>query len=241
MIISTNAIVLRRFNYQETSIIAEILTESDGLISTIAKGARQNKKSLGILEPLNIIFVSFYKKSTKDLFLLSKYETISSFYKLMSSFERLIYGLMITESIYKTQISGIANPKLFHRTLETIENLKSSENNPFLLFVQFMLFLVADLGFEISLTKDKLSISNEKKIPFDLSKGTISTSSKGENIFWLSKNATNLLSELHIIEKFASRHYNSKIEKEIIYFFESYLTLHLEKTFNFQSFSFLNQ
>lgn len=240
MLVSTSAIVLRRFDYQESSIIAEVFSESDGLISVIAKGARQNKKALGILEPLNIIFVAFYKKSTKDLFLLSKYETISSFYKLLSSFERLVYGLMITESILKTQVKSIPNQKLFHKAVDTIESLKNFEFDPFILFVRFLLFLIADLGFQLNLT-DKQLIPSEKKIPFDLSKGTVSFSGENKNIFWLSLDALKMLSSSFKIEKYPLRPLNIGLTKEIVEFFESYLSLHLEKTISFQSFSFLNQ
>lgn len=240
MLVSSNAIVLRRFDYRETSIIAEIFSESDGLISVIAKGARQNKKAFGILEPLNIIFITFYKKSTKDLFLPSKYETISSFYKLLSSFERLVYGLMVAESIFKTQVYGIQNQKLFHKAVDTIESLKNFDYDPFILFIQFMLFLFADLGFQLNLTAKQFFLS-EKKVPFDLSKGAISLAGESKNIFWLSPDALKLLSSSYKIEEYPSRQSNIGLTKEIIEFFESYLSLHLEKTVNFQSFSFLNQ
>lgn len=240
MLVSTNAIVLRRFVYQESGIIAEIFSESDGLISVIAKGARQNKKALGILEPLNIIFVTFYKKSTKDLYLLAKYETISSFYKLLSSFEKLVCGLMVAESIFKTQVNGIQNQKLFHKAVDTIESLKNFEFDPFILFVQFMLFLNADLGFQLNLT-NKLIILGKKKVPFDLSKGTISLTGESKNIFWLSTDALKLLSVSTKIEKYPIHKLNIELTKEIVEFFESYLSLHLEKTISFQSFSFLSQ
>lgn len=239
MIVSTKAIVIRKFNYQETSLIIEAFTESDGLVSLIAKGARQNKKSLGVLEPLNIIFLSFYKKTTKDLFILSKYETISSYYKLLSSFNRLIYGLMIAEFILKTQIPGIPNEKLYNKTITTIENLKETTLNPLTLLIDFAHSLFSDLGFQLNLTSIPSRYPNEKEIPIDLERGTISKSSVGENIFWLSSEAFATLTMPTKIDDSKMRLHSFQIEKEIVTFFEAYLSFHLEKKIHINSFNLL--
>lgn len=239
MIVSTDAVVLRRFDYQETSLIVEIFSKTNGLVSLIAKGARKNKRSLGVLEPLNIVFISYYCRTTKNLHFLSKYETISSFYKLLSSFERLVYGLMIAESISKTQLPESPNLKLYEVIVATLEKIKISESYPLPIFVDFMLFVIADLGFQLHLTKEKTNQSNSYKIPIDLGRGSIAKYNFDNNIFWLSVESFNLLSKENKIEIFSKRPFNIEIEKEIIRFFEVYLSLHLDKKFRFNSFALL--
>ena len=56
MILQTNAIVLNRMKYKNSSLIARIFTEDAGKISIIMNGAGKRKGNVaGIIEPLNII------------------------------------------------------------------------------------------------------------------------------------------------------------------------------------------
>ena len=64
MFISTDAIVLKNTPYKESSIISRLFTRESGKISTIFKGAKKNKNNIaGIIEPGNIINITFYNKS----------------------------------------------------------------------------------------------------------------------------------------------------------------------------------
>ena len=57
MIQSTNAISLKYYKYSESSVVAKLFTESQGMQSYIIKGLRskKSKKSLNLLNPLNIL------------------------------------------------------------------------------------------------------------------------------------------------------------------------------------------
>ena len=61
MLIETNAIVLKRIAYSETSIICRMLTENFGKVSVLSKGAWRSKKAFGpILEPPNHVYIQYY-------------------------------------------------------------------------------------------------------------------------------------------------------------------------------------
>lgn len=71
MLVRTNAIVLRRLRYSDTSIIATLLTEQRGVESILAKGARSPKSRMAaVLEPLEQIDVQYYVKPGRELQLL---------------------------------------------------------------------------------------------------------------------------------------------------------------------------
>ena len=64
MFISTDAIILKNTPYQDSSIISRLFTREQGKLSVIFKGAKKNKGNLsGIIEPGNIINITFYDRS----------------------------------------------------------------------------------------------------------------------------------------------------------------------------------
>ena len=64
MFISTDAIILKNTLYKETSIISRLFSKEQGKISVIFKGAKRSKNNVaGIVEPGNIISITYYNKS----------------------------------------------------------------------------------------------------------------------------------------------------------------------------------
>ena len=79
-IIKTEAIVLSKLDYRDTSKIANLFTEDFGKISVIIKGARSPKSKTGkIVDPLNHIRIVYYNKESRDLQLISDAESINYF------------------------------------------------------------------------------------------------------------------------------------------------------------------
>ena len=86
MIVSTESVVLNSRKFGDTSKIVTFYTKEGGLIKAVAKGSRASKNKFGSsLEPLSHSFISYYEKPEKDLFLLSKAETINPFRKITDS------------------------------------------------------------------------------------------------------------------------------------------------------------
>ena len=68
MFISTDAIILKNTPYQETSIISRLFTKDTGKISAIFKGAKRKTNNLsGVIEPGNVINITFYDKPNLKL------------------------------------------------------------------------------------------------------------------------------------------------------------------------------
>ena len=68
MIKNTNAIVLHRMKYKNSSLIARVFTKDEGKISIIVNGASKQKGNLfGVIEPPNNIQLNYYQKKTGAL------------------------------------------------------------------------------------------------------------------------------------------------------------------------------
>ncbi len=237
MIVSTQGIIIKSLNYRETSKIVEVFTKEDGLISLVAKGVRNNKKTLGVLEPLNIVFVSYYKRSTTELFLLSKVETIQSFHKLLNSSQKLISGLTILELIHKTQPFGNQNINLFELTKNILNILKQDDVCPYIVITYFLIWLLKDLGIDF-VEKVKQIEELTAFIYFDpLTGNLLNKFSNKTNLKKLNKGTINLIfdiQELSIDELNRIKVLNFNII-EFLTFFEAFLSFYLDKPFKLQT------
>ncbi|MFN3306497.1 MAG: DNA repair protein RecO [Candidatus Kapaibacteriota bacterium] len=232
MIVSTKGIVLKAINYKDTSKIVEVFTESDGVVALIAKGVRKQTKVFGVLEPLNIIHLSFYKKTTQDLFLLSKAETISSYQQLLNTQITLIVGLAILELVKYTQVHNNPNKYIYNLTINCIETLKSKSISPYLIMIYFFIQLTKDLGIDVIEKIIEYKYKNFDYICFNTINGEIKVALGKGNFPKISKNTVDLLilvneldlSTLKTIEIISINF------KELIVFFEYYISFYLGKT-----------
>jgi DNA repair protein RecO (recombination protein O) len=74
-LVTTQATILKTYEYSETSKILRLLTRDHGLCSAIAKGARRPKSRFGgLLEPFTDGVATFYAKEGRELHTLSSFE-----------------------------------------------------------------------------------------------------------------------------------------------------------------------
>lgn len=71
----TQAIVIRKTNYSETSLILQVLTPTEGLKSFIFQGAKRKNKKGNIISPLAQIEIEYYQRNDSDLAKISAIES----------------------------------------------------------------------------------------------------------------------------------------------------------------------
>lgn len=99
-IIKTEAIVLSKMNFGDSSNIASLFTEDLGRISVIIKGARSVKSKFGkMVDPLNYLLVVLYKKESREVQLLSGADIIQHFPELKSNLSKLSYAYAVLELV----------------------------------------------------------------------------------------------------------------------------------------------
>ncbi len=162
-IVKTEAVVLSKINYGDTSSIVSLYTESDGKISAIVKGGRAPKSKIGkIIDPLNHLQIIIYKKNSRDVQLLSDANLISHFVNVKEDLDSTKYSFAIIELIKNLTPENEANTKLFNGLIKILNMIDKREEAPAFLFGRFLLFFLSELGYELS--TDKCAICNNKVI-----------------------------------------------------------------------------
>lgn len=153
-IIKTDAVVLSKLNYGDTSSIVTLYTQTDGKISVIVKGGRSPKSKIGkIIDPINHLQIIIYKKNTRDVQVLSDANLISHFVNLKEDLNALKYGFAIVELVKNLTAEHEDNQKLFKGLIKILNLINDRKENPAFLFGRFLLFFLSELGYELSIDK----------------------------------------------------------------------------------------
>lgn len=110
--IETEAIVLRRFDYSESSQVAHLLTPLDGRISVLAKGIKRPGAALkGPMDLFQYAEVRYLRRKGMDL--LVRYRPLTGFSPLRDRLDSLFSAFYITELAWTFAQEGVAEPTLF--------------------------------------------------------------------------------------------------------------------------------
>ncbi len=176
-IVKTEAVVLSKINYGDTSSIVSLYTESDGKLSAIVKGGRSPKSKIGkIIDPLNYLQVIIYKKTSREIQILSDANLISHFTNIKEDLNSTKYSFAIIELIKNLLPENESNVKLFKGLLKIFSMIDEKKEAPAFLFGRFLLFFLSELGYEISIDKCVIcgkSVSPDKTLGFDFQSGFI--------------------------------------------------------------------
>ncbi len=109
----TEAIVLERRDYRETSFLLTLLTEDSGKMFAQAKGARRGKGKFGTnFIPFSSNVVVYYERAN-DLQIIGQADLLDAFDRITGCWERLGCAGYFTELIAHTLPFGQENRELF--------------------------------------------------------------------------------------------------------------------------------
>lgn len=152
-IIKSEAIVLSKLNYGDTSNIVSVFTKDRGKLSLIIKGGRSPKSKLSnIVDPLNYVEIVFYNKESRDVQLLSGADIISHFSIIKNELESLKYAMAVIEIVKNLTVEHEKNEKLFRGLIRILNYFNEQKEYPAVLFGRFLIFFLEELGFELQLT-----------------------------------------------------------------------------------------
>lgn len=176
-IIKTEAVVLSKINYGDTSSIVTFYTESDGKLSAIVKGGRSSKSKVGkVVDPVNHLQIIVYKKDTREVQILSSADIITHFSKIKEDLESTKFAFAIIELIKNLTLENEANKRLFKGIIRILNLLEEKSEPPSILFGRFFIFFLSELGYDLSIDKcgicNKQSTSNSM-IGFDFELGFV--------------------------------------------------------------------
>jgi DNA repair protein RecO (recombination protein O) len=149
-IIKTEAVVLSKMNYGETSMIAAIFTEELGRISVIVKGARSPKSKYGrIVDLINHLSVVIYKKESREIQLLSSADIIDYYPEIKNDLNKLKFAYSITELVKNLLAEHEVNKRIFKGIVKILTRLNLGEEPSEVTFGRFFIFFLKEIGYEL--------------------------------------------------------------------------------------------
>lgn len=147
------AIVLRMYNWSESSRTAVFLTDRFGKLPLVDKGGRSAKSKRGRLMLFAHLEISFYKSQKESNGYLADCHIIREFsVEKDGSLGRLAYGSAATELINLLVPESEAQAGLFHYLLRFFEKIASADKQYLpSLFAAFFLRAMSQLGYHPSL------------------------------------------------------------------------------------------
>lgn len=120
----TQAIVLKKFDFRDTSLIVTLFTRDFGKLKTVVKGVRKEASSdLVHFETLNHLDIVFYEKSQADLHLLSDSFLMDPMLSIRNSFKTYAFGCFLAELVDSLFDVHAAFPAIFDKLLETLAQI----------------------------------------------------------------------------------------------------------------------
>jgi DNA repair protein RecO (recombination protein O) len=126
--VATEAVVLRRFDYGESSQIARLYTRAFGRVSVLAKGIRRpNPDLLGALDLAAEGEATIRPKSGDALSLLTRWRTITGFSGQRKSLERLTAAAYCCELWAEGSHDFDPDPPLYDLLVESLGALETGD------------------------------------------------------------------------------------------------------------------
>jgi DNA repair protein RecO (recombination protein O) len=171
MIEKTRAIVLKQIKYGETSLIAQLYTRRWGRIGVMVPGARTSSKSrkAHLFQPLTILDLDLYYKSTRDLQNIKEIKNHSPFVHLAGDPVKSSVALFLSDILSKVLREEEPNEELFDFLESHIQFLDITEEGIANFHIYFLLRLSRYLGFNPGIPPA------EDGLWFDLVHGTFSS------------------------------------------------------------------
>lgn len=144
----TEAIVLRRRDFRETSIIVDFYTRDFGRISGILKGIRlEPDKFASTVEVSSLNGIVFYKKSSSSLYLVSGCDLKDKFFNIRNSISKAAISAFMLELILAIMQPEDKNEDIFDLAANALKELEAT-HNPDKIATIFKIKMLALSGFK---------------------------------------------------------------------------------------------
>jgi DNA repair protein RecO (recombination protein O) len=235
MIVQTEGIVLKSFDFRETSRIATVYTKDHGKVKGVLKGIRKDPRKFGSsVDKFTINDIVYYRYSRSDIHLISQCDLKQYYLPIRQDYKRTVaaqYALELIDIIMQTEEVNRAIYKLILDYLESLQEIVDIDK----LVHVFQIKILKLSGFSPHL--DSCVVCNKKvtgRTRFSLIEGGLICPKcpSRENTFTLVSQGT-IASILHV-EDCSWEHslrlgLTSRVKQELKYVLNNFLVYHLEK------------
>lgn len=231
----TEAIVLNKYDFRETSLIVNFYTKDFGKISGLLKGIRKDpRKFASALEPFSHNDIIFYKKPNTTLYLVSQCDIKDNFDGIRKDMLKTGVGSMMLELLLAICAIEDINEEIFNLSLCCLKELETNRDADKIIMI-FKIKVLALSGFKphfdscVScgsriMTQSKFSVALGGLLCMDCAHKDL----KSRSIF-----RGTVASILHIEKNDFSNTLNlglnPQIKKELDFVLNSFLAFHLGK------------
>lgn len=161
-IIRTEAVVLRRIPFRETSQIVTLFTREMGKVTVMAKGSRRPRSQFGAtLQPMAHIQAIFYYKATRDLQTLSESSHITLFNGISNDLDRIGVGIRMIELVQALMQQEEENPFVFDLLVGALRKLDATVGYATNIWMHFQLQVAGSLGFQPDVQREEVEALTE--------------------------------------------------------------------------------
>lgn len=241
----TEAIVLRKIEFGETSYIIHLFSLDQGKISVLAKGARRQKSKWGnVIDSFNVIEAIYYEKETREIQILTNAELIYKPENIPTKIEKFIQASVCSELVYRCLVDGYTNQKIYEALKKAVKIINERDSTNYDIPLRFALFFLKEMGYEFELNNCadcSKEINDEQIIYYSLiDRALCRQCFSKRNIkpdLILDKE---LFSLIICLKKRDKEIYISKeIFIKLMYFFEKYINFHMREGKIFHSINLL--
>jgi DNA repair protein RecO (recombination protein O) len=241
-ILKTDAIVINKRDFRETSLLADFYTRDHGKIRGILKGIRKDpRKFASTVEPFSRNEIVFYKSRTSTLHLVSQCDVKENFNAIRQDLNRSAAGSMVMELLDAVMPQEDRNEEVFDLTVSVLERMAATSAAEKLLII-FKIKMLALSGFKPNFDS---CVSCDSRIGggeirFSLSLGGLLCSNcprkdpKSRAIF------RGTVASIQYIQKNDLQNtlglgLNPQIKKELCFILDSFIAFHLGKQMKSQA------
>ncbi len=230
-IIKTDAVVISKMDYSNTSKIAVLFTNELGKISVLVKGARSAHAKIGrIIDVLNYVQVILNRKETRELQYVSQVDLLDGYLKIKDDLGKLKYAVTGLELINTLIPEAEQHPRLFKGFIKILSIINNSSAHPGITMLRFILFFLKEIGFELQIDNcfycgKELSVN--ENVSFNFEKGTVCNSCSKDHLisFTSTKELFNFF--LCLRQKDSNIKMNEREIETAYNFIEKYLKFHV--------------
>lgn len=129
-LIDTEGLILKTYSLAEADKIVVLLTQNEGLVRGVAKGAKRLKSRFGGgLEPFSIVNISYFQKEERELVSIGQVELVKSYFESASNPQFLQKFAYLVELLIEFTPPHDPNANLYRMAKTCLETAAQNPQN----------------------------------------------------------------------------------------------------------------
>lgn len=173
MLLTTNAIVIKRQKLQDNDVLVTLYTDKAGKIKAIAKGAKSGRSNLAAAtQPF--VFGEFVLSMEREWNKIRSVEVLDPYAKYHDDLDLMTYGSYLLELLSFLMADGVINHKVFVLIVDALEMLLLEPEQKDVLKLAFEIKMMSYSGYQLALKRcTECGAENREFLWFSIENGGI--------------------------------------------------------------------